>query len=401
MEDLSTRIEPRALAASVDAVMDEVIELRRWLHAHPEPSGEEYETAATVARRLRALGLEVREGVGGTGVVGLLCARPEAPWLALRADMDALPVTDEKTADYRSRRDGCAHACGHDAHTAMLLGAAIVLAGLREHLRCNLAFVFQPAEETCAGAAAMLADGLFADIKPAGIYALHVYPYLPSGHIGIRHGVMCAAADMFEVEIHGRGGHAARPHECVDVILVASQIIQALHHIVGRRVNPLTPAVLTIGEVHGGHAANVIPESVRFSGTVRTLHPETHETIRALMDRIIRQTAESWGATARFTLRQATPVLENDEARLAAALQALERLAPDLPTVTLDTPSMGGEDFAEYLRVIPGCLFRLGTGADPATRFPLHHPCFDIDERAMREGIRLFAALALNERART
>ncbi|RME40967.1 MAG: amidohydrolase, partial [Deltaproteobacteria bacterium] len=161
MEDLSTRIEPRALAASVDAVMDEVIELRRWLHAHPEPSGEEYETAATVARRLRALGLEVREGVGGTGVVGLLCARPEAPWLALRADMDALPVTDEKTADYRSRRDGCAHACGHDAHTAMLLGAAIVLAGLREHLRCNLAFVFQPAEETCAGAAAMLADGLF------------------------------------------------------------------------------------------------------------------------------------------------------------------------------------------------------------------------------------------------
>ena len=208
---------------------------------------------------------------------------------------------------------------------------------------------------------------------------------------------MCAAADMFDVELHGRGGHAARPHECIDVVLVATQVIQALHHIIGRRVNPLHPAVLTIGQIHGGHAANVIPDHISFSGTFRSLHPEAHEEIRIRMDQIIRQTAEAWGATARFTLRQATPVLENDPEVLSQARKAFKEILPDIPLIEIKEPSMGGEDFAEFLRDIPGCLFRLGTGGRPETRYPLHHPCFDIEETAMRSGIATFSALALQQ----
>jgi len=241
-----------------------------------------------------------------------------------------------------------------------------------------------------------LRDHLFDDCKPTQIYALHVYPYLPAGSIGLREGPMCAAADMFDVEIHGRGGHAARPHECIDVVLVATHIIQALHQIVGRRVNPLHPAVLTIGQIHGGHAANVIPDRICFSGTFRSLHPEVHEEIRARMGQIIRQTAEAWGATSRFSLKQATPVLINNSALLHQARDIFNNNMPDVTLIDIHEASMGGEDFAEFLHDTPGCLFRLGTGSSPDTRYPLHHPCFDIDESSMRSGIEAFVNLALH-----
>jgi len=319
------------------------------------------------------------------------------PWIALRGDMDALPIQDGKQQAYASRIASVSHACGHDAHTAILLGAASVLSKLRESVSTNVAFVFQPAEETCVGAAGMLREQLFGDIRPQRIYALHVSPYLPAGSIGLREGAMCAAADMFDVELHGRGGHAARPHECIDVVLLASQVIQALHQIVGRRVNPLHPAVLTIGQIHGGHAANVIPDHISFSGTFRSLHPDAHEEIRSRMDHIIRQTAEAWGATARFTLRHATPVLTNDAKLLARARSTFSTLLPDAPLIDIEEPSMGGEDFAEFLRDIPGCLFRLGTGGSPETRYPLHHPNFDIEESAMRSGIAALVALVLDK----
>jgi amidohydrolase len=386
------------LMSEVDKVMPETIRVRRFLHQHPEASGNEEQTARLVAGTCRELGLDVREGIAGHGVIATLLVDAERPWIALRADMDALPVQDGKQRPYASRIESVSHACGHDAHTAMLLGTAHLLCSLRDKLQCNIAFVFQPAEETCAGASGMLREHLFNGIHPCEIYAMHVYPYLPSGSIGLREGPMCAAADMFDVELHGRGGHAARPHECVDVVLVASQLIQTLHQIIGRRVNPLHPAVLTIGQIHGGHAANVIPDRISFSGTFRSLHPEAHEEIRARMDHIIRQTAEAWGATASFTLRQATPVLSNDPGLLAQARKAFKRMLPGIPLIELAEPSMGGEDFAEFLRDIPGCLFRLGTGGSPETRYPLHHPCFDIDESAMRSGIAAFAALAMAHR---
>ncbi len=383
-----------ALNAAVDAVMAEVIEIRRQLHHRPELSGQEAETAAFAADYCRRLGYEVREQIGGHGLLARLRINAQRPWLAFRADMDALPIQDVKQRPYASQFAEISHSCGHDAHTAILLGLARTVTMLQEQLHYNIALIFQPAEETCQGAAAMLRDGLFEAFTPQQIYALHVYPYLPAGSIGLRQGPMCAAADMFDVEIRGRGGHAARPHECTDVVLVATHIIQALHQIVGRRVNPLHPAVLTIGQIHGGHAGNVIPDHISFSGTFRSLHPEAHEEIRARMDQIIRQTAEAWGATAHFTLRQATPVLINDAALLSRARERFEAVIPDTKQIDIHEASMGGEDFAEFMHAVPGCLFRLGTGSSPETRYPLHHPCFDIDESAMAAGIAAFSALA-------
>ena len=384
------------LAARVARVMNNVIALRRHLHAHPELSGEEEQTAAHIAGLLEDEGIPVRRGIGGHGLLARIETDAERPWVALRADMDALPIPDGKQCDWASGVDGVSHACGHDAHAAMLYGAARVLHSMRDALNCNVACIFQPAEETASGARAMLADGVFRDIRPERIHALHVYPWLPAGSLGLKDGPMCAAADMFDVEIEGRGGHAARPHECVDVILIASHIIQALHHIVSRRVNPLNPAVLTIGQIHAGSAANVIPGCARFSGTVRSLHPETHEEIRLRMDRIIRQTAETWGAVARFHMRQAIPVLTNDESVMALVRRKLGRHLPETPLIELEEPSMGGEDFADFLEEIPGALIRLGTGGDPSTRYPLHHPCFDVDESALETGVAALASLCLD-----
>ncbi|MDX8404899.1 MAG: amidohydrolase [Mariprofundus sp.] len=385
-----------SLLRIVDAVMMEAIAIRRELHRNPELSGQEQHTAARVADYCRKQGLNVREGIGGHGVLARLEVDSNRPWLAFRADMDALPIqTGAVESSYTSQIAGVSHSCGHDAHTAILLATAHCVCQLQAELNYNIAFIFQPAEETCEGAAAMLSDHLFAEVKPERIYALHVYPYLPAGSIGLREGAMCAAADMFDVEIRGRGGHAARPHECIDVILIAAHIIQALHLIVGRRVNPLHPAVLTIGEIHGGHAGNVIPESVCFSGTIRSLHDEVHEEIRSSMHRIIHQTAETWGATAHFTLRQATPVLSNNVDVMRHASELFRQNLPDVELIAIQEASMGGEDFAEFLRATPGCLFRLGTGGGPETRYPLHHPCFDIEESAMRSGIAAFTALAL------
>lgn len=386
------------LAAEVSHVMAEVIRIRRFLHEHPELSGSEKNTAALIADKCQSMGLSVRENIGGYGLLATLMVNPQRPWLAFRADMDGLPIQDRKQLPYASRIKGISHTCGHDVHSAVLLGAAQVITNLKAHLQYNIAFIFQPAEETCEGATAMLREHLFENFTPEQIYAMHAFPYLPAGSIGLREGAMCAAADMFDVEIIGRGGHAARPHECIDVILIASHVIQSLHHIVSRRVNPLHPAVLTIGQINSGYAGNVIPDKLQFSGTIRSLHPEAHEEIRAMMDRIIRQTSEAWGATAQFTLKQATPVLTNNSKLIAQAREIIRNSSPEIETIELPDPSMGGEDFAEFLRDIPGCLFRLGTGGGPETRYPLHHPNFDIDESAMASGIATFAALALNQR---
>lgn len=391
-----SQMDASRLLQTCESLLAEVIHIRRHLHRYPERSGQESRTAEYIAGYCHKLGLDVRTQLGGHGVLARLESGPEKPWLALRADMDALPLQDNKSVEYASVHAGVAHACGHDAHSAMLLGAAMTLCQLRPSLNCNVAFIFQPAEETSDGASRMLSDGLFDGFMPASIHALHVYPYLPAGSLGLRADIMCAAADAFEVEIHGRGGHAARPHECIDVILVASHVIQALHHIISRKVNPLHPAVLTIGQIHGGHAGNVIPDSVAFSGTIRTLNPEDHEEIRSRIDRIVRQTAESWGATAMFTLHQAIPVLRNDPQMLANARNTFQRLLPDTPLIDIAEPSMGGEDFAEFLQSVPGCLYRLGTGGSPETRYPLHHPCFDIDESAMLTGMLALSSLALN-----
>ncbi|MDX8391252.1 MAG: amidohydrolase [Mariprofundaceae bacterium] len=388
------------LGKKIDNIMPDVIALRRHLHQHPELSGQEEKTAAHLVSLLKNLPenetLDIRTNIGGHGLLARMDCGADR-WIVLRADMDALPIDDAKKCAYASQQAHITHACGHDAHSAMLYGAIRILLTMRSTLHSNIAFVFQPAEETTEGAAAMLADGIFEGMNIERIHALHVYPYLPAGSIGLKEGTMCAAADMFDIEIEGRGGHAARPHECIDVILVASHIIQALHHIVSRRINPLHPAVLTIGQIHAGSAANVIPGCAKFSGTVRSLNPDTHEEIRTRMDQIIRQTAEIWGATARFHMRQAVPMLINDDAAMQVARRNLTRYLPEASRIELEEASMGGEDFSQFLRQFPGCMLRLGTGGSPATRYPLHHPCFDIDEASMHSGVGALVALALDQ----
>ncbi|MFC1546071.1 M20 family metallopeptidase [Pseudomonadota bacterium] len=393
-------IAAEMLKKAADEVMAETIAIRRHLHRNPELSGQEKQTAKFVAEQCRELGCDVRENIGGHGLLAKLPSPGAGETILLRADMDALPIQDEKQCDYASTVDGVSHSCGHDVHTAMLLGTIMLLSKLPAEFPYNIAALFQPAEETTEGAAAMLKDSVLEEIDAQRIYALHVYPYLPSGTIGLKSGVMCAAADMFEVEITGHGGHAARPHECVDVILIASHIIQALHHIVSRRVDPMHPAVVTIGRINAGYAANVIPEKAYFSGTVRSLNVDTHEEIRTRMDHIIRQTAETWGATASFHMRHATPILNNDPDIVEEVRRNISTLSPDTNIIDIEQPSMGGEDFAEFLQHIPGCLMRLGTGSGPSTRYSLHHPCFDIDEEAMRSGIVALAAVATSSISR-
>ncbi len=383
------------LRGTVDEVMARVVSVRERLHRHPELSGEEKQTAAFLAAQGRELGLEVVEGIGGHGVLCCLDGGHDR-CVALRADMDALPI-NEIRADGAlcSEVAGVSHACGHDAHSAMLVGAMAVLAQLAEHLSCNVAFIFQPAEEITTGAAAMIRDGVLERCCPERIHALHVHPHLPGGVVGWRNGVMCAAADLFDVEIHGMGGHAARPHHCIDVVLVACQMIQALHLLPSRCVDPMHPAVLTIGRVEAGHAANVIPASASFSGTVRSLDGEVHETIRARMDRTIHTIAEQWGAEAHFTLDRAAPLLVNDAAATDRARALIGKWLPDVRLQEIAQPSMGGEDFSEFLRRVPGCLLRLGSGGSPETAYPLHHPRFAIDDATLRTGVQVLAALAL------
>lgn len=392
--------EPERLSSIADEIMGDVIAIRRHLHQHPELSGAEANTAAFIAEKCRQLGCDLRTGIGGYGILAEILSRAQTATrsIILRADMDALPIQDGKQCDYISQVDGVSHACGHDVHSSILLGTLMLLKKLDIELPYHVAAVFQPAEEITEGASAMIRDGLLDQMDAYRAYALHVYPYLPAGAIGLKAGPMCAAAEMFEVEITGRGGHAARPHECIDVILIASQIIQALHHIISRKVNPMHPAVLTIGQIEGGHAANVIPDKIRFSGTIRSLDTASHEEIRTRMDHIIRQTAETWGATATFQMRHATPVLENDVYAVKEIRQTLHQYAPDIPIADIAEPSMGGEDFAEFLQRTPGCLMRLGTGNSPATRYPLHHACFDIDEQAMKSGIITLASLCLTRK---
>jgi len=389
-------ITAEMLRTAADEVMAETIAIRRHLHKNPELSGQEHKTARFVAEQCRALGCNIRENIGGHGLLAKLPPCKTGETVLLRADMDALPIQDGKQCDYASSVDGISHSCGHDAHTAMLLGTMMLLSRLSVELPYNVAALFQPAEEITEGAAAMLKDGVLEGLDAQRIYALHVYPYLPSGSIGLKSGAMCAAADMFEVELTGHGGHAARPHECVDVILIASHIIQALHHIISRKIDPMHPAVLTIGRINAGYAANVIPDKASFSGTVRSLNIEAHEEIRTRMDHIIRQTAEIWGATARFHMRHATPILKNDPDVIEEVRRNISTLSPDTNMIDIDQPSMGGEDFAEFLQHVPGCLMRLGTGSEPSTRYPLHHPRFDIDEEAMRSGIITLALLAIS-----
>ena len=363
-----------------------LIEIRRHIHSHPELSGQEYQTAAYVAGVLSSCGLHVQESIGRTGVIGELKGQNiDNRLLAVRTDMDALPIVERTGLDYASRLPGIMHACGHDVHTTVGLGTAMVLSQLGEVFPGNLRFLFQPAEEIAQGAAWMVADG--AMDKVSAIMSLHVFPSIPAGSIGIRYGALTAAADDLEIIITGESGHGARPHEAIDAIWIAAQVITTLQQAISRTQNPLRPVVLTVGKIEGGRAPNVIADSVRLVGTVRSLHPETHANLPQWIEEIVANICKTYGAGYQVNYHRGVPSVQNDSTLTQLVESAAkEAWGCDRVQILLE-PSLGAEDFSMYLQHVPGTMFRLGVGYADKKNYPLHHPQFEVNESAIVTGV--------------
>ena len=377
-------------SARIEALAGEVAEWRREIHRHPGIGFDVGPTAAFVAERLRGLGLdEVVEGVGRTGVVGVLRGRREGlRAIGLRADMDALPIHEQTNLGHASRESGAMHACGHDGHTAMLLGAARYLAETRDFAGTAV-FVFQPAEEISQGANAMIADGFFARFPVDAIYGLHSLPGLPVGHFATRPGPIMASVDRFEIRVEARGAHAAMPHQGIDAVYVASQIVVALQSIVSRNLDPLEPAVVTVGAIQAGDAFNVLPDSARLLGTARCLTPATRDTIEARLTAVAQGVARLNGAEAHVTYDRISAATINHAAEAAIAARVAGSVAGEANSEAAMPPLMIGEDFASFLHERPGAFAFIGNG-DTAG---LHHPAYDFDDRAIPAGIRYWVGL--------
>ncbi len=371
-----------SLFTQLDGLYDSMVEWRRYLHMHPELSFEEVETPKFIAAKLKEFGVEVRTGVGGRGVVGTIRGAHPGKTVALRADFDALPIQDEKDVAYKSTVPGVMHACGHDGHTATLLAVAKVLSDNRDQLHCNVVLIHQFAEELAPGGAKpMIENGCLNGVD--AIFGTHLWSGIPYGKIGYHEGFTMAASDRFEIEVLGKGGHGAAPHETIDSIVITSQLVTKLQQIVARRVNPLKAAVVTIGSFHAGNAFNVIADRAKLTGTVRTFDPEVRDFIEQEIERVIQGEVASSGASYEFQYQRGYDALYNHPKETQFFVQTVERAFGQDLLVTGD-PSMGGEDFAYYLQKVPGTFFFTGAGnPELGADYPHHHPKFDIDERAM------------------
>lgn len=383
IKDIATNLAPR------------LIEIRRHLHSHPELSGQEYKTAAYVAGVLSSCGLQVQELVGKTGVVaGLTGHGQDSRLLGIRADMDALPIQERTGLEFASKNPGMMHACGHDVHTTVGLGTAMVLSQLVEELPGNIRFLFQPAEETAQGASWMLRDGVMEDVS--AIFSLHTFPSVQSGSIGIRYGALTAAADDIELTIMGESGHGARPHEAIDALWIAAQVITTLQQAISRTQNPLRPVVLTFGQINGGRAPNVIADQVKLTGTVRSLHPDTSAGLPDWIQGIVQSICSAYGATFEMNYRRGVPSVQNDHFLTQLVESAAQEAWGSDRVVIITEPSLGSEDFSLYLNHAPGTMFRLGVGSPDQPNYPLHHPKFHVDETSIVTGVVTLAYATYN-----
>ncbi|MFD2172039.1 M20 metallopeptidase family protein [Tumebacillus lipolyticus] len=368
-----------------------LVETRRDLHRHPELGFEEVRTSKVVADWLRELGLEVETGIAKTGVVGRLRGAKSGKTVALRADMDALPIQDLKTCDYASTVPGVMHACGHDAHTTIVLGAATLLSELRDQLAGDVLFIFQPAEEGPGGAAPMIEAGVLDGVDMA--FGIHMAPVAPAGIVAVSPGPAMASADEFTLTIRGKGGHGAYPHMAIDAIPIAAQVVTALQQVVSRAVDPTQTAVLSIGTIRGGTKSNVIADAVELTGTVRTFDPLLREEMPKRIESIASGIAASFGASAELDYQFKYPVLVNDR----EAVSLMRKVCIDMfgAARVLDAPpQMSGEDFAYFLQKVPGCFTFLGCKhPQPLVEsYNVHHPAFDIDERVLPLGVQVLVA---------
>lgn len=373
-------------------LQEEMVRIRRQIHSNPELGFEEWETSGLVKEKLSSLGLKVTDNIAKTGVAALLTAEGCTRTVALRADMDALPVQELNDVPYKSLKPGVMHACGHDAHAAMLIGAAGILAGLKDELKVNVKFIFQPCEEQPSGGAQpMIEQGVLENPQVDAIFGLHVHPYLPTGSVGLKEGALMAAADVFTLEIKGKGGHGAVPHQAVDPILTASHVILALQSIVSRQTDPVEPVVLSICSISGGHSFNVIPDRVVLKGTVRTLNKDLQREMPERIRTVVGGVTSSLGADFELDYEYGYPSLVNNTTMVEVVRNTGCHIVGRERTFDIGTPSMGAEDFACFVEKVPGAFFFLGIKPGQRETYPWHNPRFDIDESVLSVGAAMLA----------
>jgi amidohydrolase len=377
----------------LDEIFEEMVGWRRYLHQHPELSFQEERTAGFIAEHLKSWGIEVRTNVGGHGLVGFLKGNHPGPVVALRADMDALPIQDEKLCEYASKMPGVMHACGHDAHTSTLLGIAKIASKHRDTIKGGLVFLFQHAEEIAPGGAkSMIANGALDGVD--AVYGVHLWTPFPAGHVYCKEGPMMAAPDEFTILLKGKGGHGGLPHQTVDSVSVAAHLVVNLQTIVSRQVDPTEPCVVSVGSIHAGNTFNVIAETCVLNGTVRTFDSLLQQDVKKRIDQIAASTCEMFGAEYELQYKMGYPPVINDvnEAqrfqRVGAAIfgDAFVHISPLI---------MAGEDFSYYLQHKPGCFMFVGAGnVEAGIVHPHHHPRFDIDEKSMLQAGKLLLSMA-------
>ena len=384
------------LIKDIENFHDEMTIWRRDIHQHPELAFEETRTSDFVAGKLKEFGIETHRGMAKTGVVGTI-KNGEGPSIGLRADLDALPLDEKNTFEYASANHGKMHACGHDGHTTMLLGAAKYLAKSK-NFQGTVHFIFQPAEEGGGGGDIMVKEGLFEKFHVDSVYGMHNWVGLEAGHFGVGVGPIMAAADTFDLIINGKGGHAAMPHQCIDPIIVASQVLTALQSISSRNTHPVDSLVISVTQIHAGDAYNIIPDTVKMHGTVRTFLPETRDEIPSKMLKVSEGVCNAMGASCELNYIHGYPATVNSIAETDISAKAAIDLVGEDKVVRNPTPSMASEDFSYMLQARPGCYVWLGIGTvEDKNRFSLHSSNYDFNDHVLPIGAAYWATLVENE----
>ncbi|WP_234573358.1 M20 metallopeptidase family protein [Rhodohalobacter sp. 614A] len=391
--DLQKTIQKKA-----DEYFEYMVQIRRHLHKNPEVSFQEFDTTDYILHELKKMKIETRRPME-TGCLGIIKGKDSDRVIGLRSDIDALPMEEEgeAKANFLSERAGAAHCCGHDGHTANLLGTAKILTDLKDQIDGTIVLIFQPGEEKLPGGGNLLIQtGALQDLGVQQVYGLHSNPYFAPGQVAVKSGPLMACTVEFEVEILGKGGHAAAPHTTVDPIVLASQIITQFQTIVSRSIDPTEPAVITVGKIEAGSAFNVIPENAHMMGTVRAFSLETVRFMKKRMEDVIKGATEAAGATYKFDFTEGYPAVINDEKCTQNVVQAARKILGEENVINLKKPVMAGEDFAFYQQEFPGTFFFLGTGSEEAdSQWSWHHPRYNIDEQGLKTGCALMAGLAL------
>ena len=376
---------------------DEIIEIRRDLHKHPEVGFDLERTSKKVANKLKELGFEVKTEIGKSGVVGIIKGNDTGPTIALRADMDALPMEEETDLSFASIEKGKMHACGHDGHTAILLGVAMVLAELKDKLRGNVKLIFQPAEEGPGGAEPMMADGVLKNPEVDAIFGLHIWLEIDSGKVGVKKGPLFASIDEVDIKIKGDSAHGASPHQGVDAITTAAEVINSLQSIVSRKINPIDSAVVTIGKIEGGYVRNVIADKVNLEGTVRALTTEVRKQLEEEICKKVKNICSASEADYEIDYRHLYPPLVNNEEMTDLVKDNAVKVMKDENVIDVKEPTMGGEDFAYFLKEVPGTFFLLGgRNEKKGITAPHHNTHFTFDEDIMADGIEIMVKSVLD-----